>query len=90
MPGLTILRQKIRDEENGSVKNLVMETIKINAYFDPDSMEIKLSDNKIKYWKDTHTGSLRGKLLLYRNTYILMTIFIKWLSVYLKILNLMS
>ena len=70
MPGLTILRQKIRDEENGSVKNLVMETIKINAYFDPDSMEIKLSDNKIKYWKDTHTGSLRGKLLLYRNTYI--------------------
>ena len=70
LPGLIVLRQKMRDEENGGVKNLIMERDNLNAYFDPDSMEIRLSDNKIEYWKGSHTGCLRGYFQYYRNIYI--------------------
>jgi len=70
LPGLIVQRQTLRDEENGGVKNGVEKTININAYFDPDSMEIRLSNKIIEYWKGSHTGSLRGRFLLHRNTYI--------------------
>ena len=57
LPGLTVWRHEIHDEENGSAKNNIKKKIKIDAYFDPDSMEIKLSDNKIYYRKKSHNGS---------------------------------
>ena len=70
LPGLTVLRLKIRDEENGGIKDLIIDSTDIKTYFDPDSMEIRLSDNEIKYWKGSHTGCLRGHFQSYRNTYI--------------------
>ena len=70
LPGLIIQRQELADEENGRVKNLTIKITDINAYFDPDSMEIRLSDNKIKYWKSSHTGCRRGIFQSHRDTYI--------------------
>ena len=31
---------------------------------------LRLSNKIIEYWKGSHTGSLRGRFLLHRNTYI--------------------
>lgn len=70
LPGLNVLRQELYDEENGGIKNLIHKSTGINAYFDPDSMEIRLSDNEIKYWKGSHTGCRRGFFQNHRNTYI--------------------
>ena len=70
LPGLNVLRQELYEEENGGIKNIIDKTTGINAYFDPDSMEIRLSDNEIKYWKGSHTGCRRGFFQNHRNTYI--------------------
>ena len=70
LPGLNVLRQELYEEENGGIKNIIHESNGINAYFDPDSMEIRLSDNEIKYWKGSHTGCRRGFFQNHRNTYI--------------------
>lgn len=70
LPGLTVEKQKIHNEENGSNKNIVRESTYLNAEFDPNSMEIILSDNTISYSKDSHIGGPRGFLLLQRNHYI--------------------
>ena len=59
LPGLTVWKHEIHDEENGSDKNIIKKKININAYFDPDAMEIKLSDNIIHYRKESHVGSSR-------------------------------
>lgn len=59
LPGLTVWKHEIHDEENGSDKNIIKKKTNINAYFDPETMEIKLSDNSIHYRKESHVGSLR-------------------------------
>ena len=53
------MRLKVYDEENGNHKNITKEIINIDTIFDPDSMEIKLRDNKIYYSKKSHNESLR-------------------------------
>ena len=69
LPGLSVIRQQVHDEENGKCKNDIRESININTYYEPNAMEIKLNDNKLYYSKGTHTGGLRG-FPPHRNTYI--------------------
>jgi len=62
LPGLTVQRTKIRDgEKDGAQKfhDKLLNIEKIDATFDPNSMEIKLRDDKIYYRKDSHIGCLR-------------------------------
>ena len=69
LPGLSVIRQQVHDEENGNCKNDIRESININAYYEPNTMEIKLNDNKLYYSKGAHTGGLRG-FPPHRNHYI--------------------
>ena len=60
MPGLSVLKQRLHDEENGNLKKEIKESTNISAFYDPNSMEIKLDDNIMQYLKSSHTGGLRG------------------------------
>ena len=68
LPGLSVLKQRLHDEENGKIKKEIKESTNISAFYEPNSMEIKLDDNVMQYKKSSHIGGLRG-FLPHRNTY---------------------
>ena len=69
LPELSAVRDNIHDEENGNCKNEVKETNSVSTFYDPNSMEIKLDDNKLYYNKGSHKGGMRG-FPPHRNTYV--------------------
>jgi hypothetical protein len=69
LPGLSAFREYVHDEKNGNCKNFIEEKTNISAFFEPNTMEIKLDNNIMRYEKGSHIGGVRGPIP-HRNTYI--------------------